>query len=735
MSSTSDDDAPTHFLRTSAPELSSGPEPSSEPGTVFGAWRIRRLIARGGMGEVYEVERADGAYEATAALKLVALTDPRAAEQFRRERQALAQLEHPGITRVIDGGTAPDGRPFLVMELVEGTPLSEKIPPELSRDDRLRLFLEICDAVIYAHRAFVLHRDIKPSNILLDKDGRPRLIDFGISVSMDRANPEGGMTALFAAPEQWRGEPASVASDVFSLGLVLYTLLTEKLPKRNAAGGVELPTTEGLSPELQAIIRKATAPDPEDRYSSVDRLASDIRAVLENRPVEAFGGGNGYRFACFVRRNTVLSVTAAALLVSLVGGLTASLVLLDSVAKSRSELAASLAATELALQDAQFTGGQQATTASLMQRAAFDLGVDEEAFTEHYLTAAREAHATWQDEPDAAARVVFTVGRTLLYKNDFNGAVEILKPWIDAGYGDPYWLLQGEGALYVALRNAGREDEALPYARRYLARYAEGPGANTANHAAAAATVAEMTYEESDARAALPVLEKALENEPSPQFRQFLWDKRGRMLERLGDLDGRVASIVEAMKIADENTVGKDIVQDSAYRLRAAEALFYGSGDSETASKIADRVHADLLKYAPNSRDVILSTTLQAEIAFNDGRPADALTLLESILEGAGQRFAPGSLPDARVRWLHAEALAHSGQCQAAREVLESDHFSENFGDDARTRIRVRSKAGRRCVASACGGPAEPLSLTDKERDAVTTSVLTHYFGTEHCNQ
>lgn len=723
----------TDFLATSVPDAPGRLEAAAEPGSLFGAWKVCRLLAQGGMGEVYEVERADGAYTATAALKLSSLLEEKAADQFRRERQALAQLEHPGITRVIDGGTAPGGRPFMVMELVEGTSLDQADLSSRSVRERLDLFLEICAAVIFAHRSLVLHRDLKPSNILLDKDGRVRLIDFGISVSMDQVDAQRGMTALFAAPEQWRREAASIASDVFSLGLVLAFILTGNNPQRDEKGAV-LPWADGVvGKQLLAILRKATAFSANDRYASVDALARDVQACRDSRPVDAFEGGPFYPLSCFIKRNAFLSGTAAALALSLVVGLSVSLVLLQNVRESRSELAKALAETEFALLDSQFTSGQQTTTANLMQSAAYDLGVEEEQFIQRYVKAAKEAHASYQDDPIGASQIVFTVGRTLLYKNDFEGTIEIVRPWVDAGYGEPYWLTQGDGLLYVALRNVGRADEALFYARRYLAKYAEGPGANTASHAATAAIIAEMTYEPADAEAAIEVIDAAIATGDGPQIMQFLWDKRGRMSELLGDLDARAEAILRAMDIADENPLNKDSVQDSAYRLRAAEALFRGRGDAAAARAIAERVRGDLERVAPRSRDTVLANVLLAEILLTENEPAMALATLDEVAPLADELFGQELLYSAQFAWLRAEALAQDGQCAAADELLASPLYRFQRSEDAAPRLRIRAKTGERCVAVACGREVQPMELSEAEERSVRTSLLTTYYAEVHC--
>ncbi len=204
----------------------------------IGVYQIKQEIGHGGMGEVYRAVRADGQYDKQVAIKLVrvGLDTPYLVERFRYERQILASLDHPNIARLHDGGTTDEGIPYLVMELIEGKPIDQYCDQHnLGITERLQLFTQVCAAVQYAHQRLVIHRDIKPSNILVTEEGVPKLLDFGIAKIID---PMGGaettmlrpMTPEYASPEQIRGEPITTATDVYSLGVVLYKLLTGKSP-------------------------------------------------------------------------------------------------------------------------------------------------------------------------------------------------------------------------------------------------------------------------------------------------------------------------------------------------------------------------------------------------------------------------------------------------------------------------------------------------------------------------
>jgi tRNA A-37 threonylcarbamoyl transferase component Bud32 len=275
--------------------------PAAAKGSVLGRYRVVRLLGEGGMGAVYLAERIDGEVEQQVAIKVVrAGTEPAIFhDRFRAERQILAALNHPGIARLFDAGHTPDGRPFLVMEYVDGVSIDQYCA-SLDVRSILKLFLLVCDAVAYAHRNLIIHRDLKPSNILIDAAGRPKLLDFGIAKILNDTEPSRTLVRIltpdFASPEQMQGDAHTTATDVYSLGAVLAKLLSN---------GREIPR------DVDCILRQAMRSEPEERYVTVDALAADIHGFLESRPVHARAGNPWYRARKFLRRYWV-SVTAAA---------------------------------------------------------------------------------------------------------------------------------------------------------------------------------------------------------------------------------------------------------------------------------------------------------------------------------------------------------------------------------------------------------------------------------------
>ena len=316
---------------------------SSNDATTLDRYRLMERIGAGGMGVVYKAVRADDEFSKLVAVKIVQDSDPSTAGRLRQERQILAGLEHPHIARLLDGGTTADGRPFLVMEYVEGVPIdryvAERQPP---LRDVLELFRKICSAVSYAHRNLIVHRDLKPGNILVTAEGQPKLLDFGIAKLLDGSAQRtktgaGAMTPEYASPEQVLGAPITTASDIYSLGVLLYELLSGARPYRDTASPLELAqaiTQEDPQPlsarrgrrfdgDLENIVQMALRKEPERRYASADQFSEDLRLYVAGYPVVARPATRGYRIAKFVGRNRTPVAALVLVLLALLGGIAA----------------------------------------------------------------------------------------------------------------------------------------------------------------------------------------------------------------------------------------------------------------------------------------------------------------------------------------------------------------------------------------------------------------------------
>jgi serine/threonine protein kinase len=282
---------------------------ASLAGQRLGPWRLERQIGEGGMGAVYLAVRADEAYRKEVAVKVLraGLHGGTMLARFRSERQILAELDHPNIARLLDGGATPAGVPYLVMEFVAGAPVTDWCAARaVPLSDRLVLFRKVCGAVQYAHARLVVHRDLKPSNILVTGDGTPKLLDFGIAKLLGEGAAgvtapvtEAGlrlMTPEYASPEQVRGDPVTTSCDVYALGVVLYELVTGRRPfvftertPREIERRIleEAPPPPGLGTDLDNIVMLALDKDQARRYASVDQLDEDVRRCLEGLPVSA----------------------------------------------------------------------------------------------------------------------------------------------------------------------------------------------------------------------------------------------------------------------------------------------------------------------------------------------------------------------------------------------------------------------------------------------------------------
>ncbi|MGI8890899.1 MAG: protein kinase domain-containing protein [Chthoniobacterales bacterium] len=340
------------------------PDAPIDLGQQFGAYRILRELGRGGLGMVYLAERADDEYRKEVALKLVrrGLDTEDILERFRHERQILAQLDHPNIARLIDGGTTGEGLPYFVMEFVEGVTLTQYCARhQLDTNERLKLFCKVCEAVSYAHQNLVIHRDLKPSNILVTEEGAPKLLDFGIAkvlTSDEEAAFTQAISALrvmtpeYASPEQIKGDKITTSSDVYSLGVLLYELLTGQKPYRLTSRSVEeisraiaeqepirpsraiaegknsefdLRISKFLQRDLDNIVLMALRKEPERRYATVESFSEDIRRQLNGLPVSAHQDSFQYRAAKFVRRNKIGVTAALLVLLAVLGGVGATL--------------------------------------------------------------------------------------------------------------------------------------------------------------------------------------------------------------------------------------------------------------------------------------------------------------------------------------------------------------------------------------------------------------------------
>jgi eukaryotic-like serine/threonine-protein kinase len=523
------------FLGESAdPAPPDGMVPDAAIGMRLGAWNINRLIGRGGMGEVYEATRADADFEQRVAIKLLQREAAGQMERFQAERQILARLDHSGIARLYDGGITADRRPFMVMEYVEGVSITEYCDQRRATfEERLQLFVQVCDAVAYAHRNLIVHRDLKPSNILVTADRAVKLLDFGIAKLIDpllaritqvAVSP---MTPICAAPEQLTGGPITTATDVYALGLLLFELLTGSHPwmtlgtpmlqalrtvlqrsappaSHNAEKNPSAPVpVRLLRGDLDAIIAKALRSEPAHRYATVESLKSDVQRVLRGEPVDAREGARLYLMGHMLRRYRWAVTAAAAIFISLAGGLSLAAWQAHRVAIERDN----------ARRDASREEAVRYSLTRLFRAAIADQGAQPATARNMIDSSAQRVLRDYHDQPQLAGQLVLTLA-------DLYGALE------DVAGADT--LLEG----FVADANPKTDPAALADARQKLANIELLRG--HADRAGQLLDQADAFW----ATSSQPYLEERLEG----------LVVRARLLRTRGDLEGAIAATREAIQ-------------------------------------------------------------------------------------------------------------------------------------------------------------------------------------------
>jgi serine/threonine-protein kinase len=524
-------------------------------GMRLGPYELVRLIGQGGMGAVYEAVRADDTYRKRVAIKLVpgGLDSELTLARFRRERQILATLAHRHIATLLDGGIAPDGRPFLVMEYIEGTPITEWCDARrLSIRNRVELVRQVCEAVQHSHTNLIVHGDIKPGNILVTADGTPKLLDFGIAKlvgadAVDETMPltRGGVrpfTPEYASPEQIRGAALTTASDIYSLGVVLFELCTgdrpyrttfgapqdasgrpleQPAPKPSAALAADAPSLRGersadrlrrqLAGDLDTIILKALRPEPDRRYASVSAFSDDLGRYLAGLPVEAQRDRAGYRLRKFVQRNRGVVVFSLLLATALVGGS------VTTTAQARRARAAQLRAERV-----------NGFLRTLLSSVSPTTGGRDLPVSEVLDAAARRIEVELANQPDVRSDLETVIGQSYLSlgryddaERHFRSALDLHRQ-IDGPRSVPVAIaLDHLGNVYLASGRLDRADTVLRQALEIRRAISSTPDTILANLLDDAGTVAHDEGHYADA--------ERLHREALAIFRQLLGDQSDKV--------------------------------------------------------------------------------------------------------------------------------------------------------------------------------------------------------------
>ena len=645
-------------------------------GTRLGPWRIIARIGAGGMGEVYHAERADGTFQMQVAIKLIRSRKDNLARLLESERQMMARLNHNSIARLIDGGLSEDGRPYLVMEWVDGRTLGEwgqrdDLPPERY----LEVFAEVCEAVSFAHRALVVHGDIKPANLAINRAGQVKLLDFGVARLLDDKDgtppSPSALTPGFSAPEQVAGQGVSTASDVFSLGALLHWMVFGKPPFVSQSRPSVRTAWQGFRriDDLIAIIDKATACKPDDRYATVNALRLELYRLQHEQPVTARRPRPWQFVALWARRRKLAAGLSGLVAVSLVAGLGAALWQARIAAHER-DVARHEAALSMAVKDHLI----------LLFREVSSLSSDARQLTaRELLDETAVAAGDWlADAPDTQAEIQLAIAEILLSLEDFVSAEPLLEEIL------------------------GRKSDSLsPAVAARLYR-----------------NMAVVLHRRGDIAAGYDMADRAVELIMgfSGDHRERLSDvlqMRARLARDRGDWQGSVNDLHRARELAQSAAEGPRPVLaraeanlavnyvmggnlDAAVRhMEAAEALWFALGRAASADALSNQ----------QNLAVVLDRLGRADEA--EQRFRSAIALREERLGGSGALGAAklqfGRALAVRGQYDEAEGLIRRGREMMARFVGTS---SPDYGSALIGEGELASMRGDHAAASAHFGQA-----------------------------
>jgi serine/threonine-protein kinase len=657
-------------------------------GRRIGSYMLLRLLGEGGMGRVYLAARADDQYQQLVAVKLMPADlrpNQTIMERFVTERQILANLDHPNIARLLDGGMTPEGTPYLVMEYIDGAPLDEYCRVNnASLDQKLKLFLRICTAVEYAHKNLVVHRDIKPGNVLVGQSGTPKLVDFGIAKLLGgddgtTANTTARlMTPEFASPEQVRGEPITTSTDVYGLGLLLYHLLTsthpfaehrgnpiemmrqicEVEPRPPSAIVLDTGRRRELEGDLDRIALMAIQKEPERRYASVSELARDVFAYLNGYPVFANRGGWGYRAGKFVRRHKLMVAGIAVFVLSLAGFGAGMTVLKERAYRERmkEEKAATFLAEMFRAATPQEAKGRTVTVRELLDRGSER--VDKEL----------------NGDPEVRAFLLYSIGDAYLRLGLYDRAKELAEKSckLRKQVLGPHHLSTAESLLLLAdaTRLNGGSAQSEPLIREALDVQSARLGADSNKVADTLSRLGECLYLEGKNDEAETKLREALVifQKQNPSLGSAPRDYLARLLETKGEYLEATQLLREAVDI-DRRTVGTDDPRYTASLHNYAGALAR-LGDLYTAEPMLRESLATERRVLGNTHpDLGYPLNLLGVVALEQGDWRKAEPLLRESLSIWSHVANHGLVLTSLTNW--GRLLDARGQYTEARRYFE----------------------------------------------------------------
>jgi len=694
-----------------------------QAGTRIGVWSLGALIRRGGAGEVYFATRADGAFEQAVALKLLYREAAPDIERFQAERQILANLDHPGIARLLDGGVAGDGRLYAVVEYVDGETIidhCDRRHADLAY--RLALFLQACDVVSYAHRNLIVHRDLKPGNILVTPEGRVKLLDFGVAKRLDHIGqaPVDGtsapFTADYAAPEQLTGQAITTATDVYALGVLLFELLTGQRPwrsdgmpiarivqlivhdappsmHRTALASASSPVAaRRLAGDLDAIVATCLRKDAAERYPTVNALKSDIERHLRHEPVTVRGRARFYVFGRTLRRYRWAVAGGALVVVTLAVGLAATAWQAHRTEVERD--AARRAATReeavryhlinLFRSSIAQKGGAPVTAKAMLDRSA------------------QRVLKEYSDDPQLAGKVVVTLADLYGALEDVEGQVPLLEGFLAAAGPEAdresVALAQQKLATLELLRgHVPRAAELLPKAE---ALWASAPDKYREQHLEALFARGMLLRSQGDLDAAIRTYQVAIAERTA--FSGAVHRETANLYNSLAiTLTGanRLQEALEAYRanLAIYQKLGQGDDLDALIVLGNTGTLAFRYGRLGEAEGLLKTAFEKQRQLAGDSAAVSAAMGLYGAALTAQGRLAEALAVLPTAVEMTVKFVGAASPLSIQNRLFLTDALTVSGNLDRARELASQNLVlaNERFGPAGVLTLRVRLSQAR----------------------------------------
>lgn len=680
----------------------------------LGAWQLTTLLGRGGMGEVFAAHRVDDPRH-RAAIKYVRRRWDGSVEslRFAEERRILARLSHPAIPSLIDHGVDEEGRPWFALDYVDGKDLlSHADSRQLGLSQRIDLFRAVCSAVQHAHQHFVVHRDLKPGNILVDQDGHPKVLDFGVAkqldqdVSQTRTGNVAGFTPAYAAPEQINDGPITAATDVYTLGVVLYQLLTGRLPYVAAASGLHATAeaitrneperldralTSGGQDEINArlqarqtsvdafrrfvrgdlsrIVQTALAKEPERRYASVSALSDDLGRLLAGRPVSVMGNTLGYRLRKFVARNRWAVALGSVAVVAILAGTVSSVL---QMRKAHAAAADARAQRDAAMAEADRSQALRDYLLLLFRESEGEAA--ERSARDLLATSADRVFASYQTDPAAGMDVATSLGEIYSSLSDLNAAGAIYRAVLaHPQIGQfPDYRAKAELGLADTLMNEGKQDQARELLGKAQAFWQTDP----------------------------------------VRWQEPLLDSRGlqaRLERDAGNGEAAIATLRAAQQQAFAANGGKHSRTSLSYLVTLSSTLVYtgdAAGGREVAKEALDGYRAlgqvETVEGIGALNNLAFAHILTGDVAAAAELGAEAWALRK--------RLYPKSANTVVVGINHAFMVAQLGRLDEARQISEQvlQMAVDNIGVDSRQAmsarvllIEIEIKAGQAAAAMA----------------------------------